>query len=386
MKLLCLNFAVLVLAAFVSLLPMAAQTPQASQASYPAMTPQQKYIGQYAEAAVAEMYRSGVPASITLAQGLLESGSGLSEMAVEGNNHFGIKCHNDWKGRTMYYDDDAKHECFRKYNTVAESYEDHSNFLRYKDRYKFLFDYETTDYKSWCHGLKAAGYATDPSYATKLIKIIEDYRLYEYDLLPEDWKSVESDEDHIKPGSGKVLLYPGKNDVGPSDDAKSMASQTEKKSRKDSKSGKKPRSKPEGKIPDSPLVMEQAEAYVPTKGTFTFDLSRAVLAKNKVPFVYSMEGETYASIADQYNLFLKEILRFNDLENNEELLPGTIVYIQKKRSATEKGLNMHIVESDTETLRAIAQRYGVTVKSLMKNNGFTSPSTPLHESDRLLLR
>lgn len=358
-----------------------------------AQTAQQNYIDKYAEAAVAEMYRSGVPASITLAQGLLESGSGLSEMAREGNNHFGIKCHNDWKGKTMYYDDDAKHECFRKYNSVAESYEDHSNFLRYKDRYKFLFDYETTDYKSWCYGLKTAGYATDPSYATKLIKIIEDYRLYEYDTV-----KVEE----IKKGSGKVVLYPGKKDEEKKETAKETSPKEEKTVSKESKGTKgspKAEKKQAGskmtkvtfaqseeKIPESPLQMEQAEAYKPAKGTFSFDISRAVLAKNKVPFVYAMEGESYASIAEDYNLFLKEILRFNDLDAPEELLPGTVVFLQKKRSSTAKGLNMHIVESNGESLRSIAQRYGVTVKSLMKNNGFTSPDTPLYESDRILLR
>lgn len=342
-----------------------------------AQTAQQNYIDKYAEAAVAEMYRSGVPASITLAQGLLESGAGLSEMAREGNNHFGIKCHNDWKGKTMYYDDDAKHECFRKYSSVAESYEDHSNFLRYKDRYKFLFDYETTDYKSWCYGLKTAGYATDPSYASKLIKIIEDYRLYEYDSMP-----VEE----IRKGSGKVVLYPGKKEADKTvKEEKKPASKTEKKPA----SGKMTKvtfAKGEEKIPESPLQMEQAEAYKPARGTFSFDISRAVYAKNKVPFVYAMEGESYASIAEEYNLFLKEILRFNDLTSVSDLLPGTVVYLQKKKSSTEKGLNMHIVENNGETLRLIAQRYGVTVKSLMKNNGFTSPDTPLYESDRILLR
>ena len=147
-------------------------------------SPQEIYIEQFATLAVEEMYRSGVPASITLAQGLLESRYGLSELAVKGNNHFGIKCHNNWNGKKIYYDDDAKGECFRKYPSPEQSYRDHSDFLRYRDRYKFLFDYNTTDYKSWANGLKKAGYATDPSYASKLIRIIEDYRLYEYDDKP----------------------------------------------------------------------------------------------------------------------------------------------------------------------------------------------------------
>ena len=145
-------------------------------------SPQEKYIAKYSATAVREMYRTGVPASITLAQGLLESRYGQSELASKGNNHFGIKCH-DWKGKTMKVDDDRRNECFRVYGSADESFRDHSDFLRYRDRYKFLFENELTDYKAWAHGLKKAGYATDPQYASKLIKIIEDYNLSQYDRM-----------------------------------------------------------------------------------------------------------------------------------------------------------------------------------------------------------
>lgn len=144
-------------------------------------SPQQEYIGKYSSIAVSEMKRTGVPASITLAQGLIESGAGLSSLAVKGNNHFGIKCHNDWKGKRMYHDDDEKGECFRVYPTPEHSFRDHSDFLRYKDRYKGLFELNPSDYKAWAKGLKAAGYATDPSYPSKLIKVIEDFQLYRFD-------------------------------------------------------------------------------------------------------------------------------------------------------------------------------------------------------------
>ena len=155
-----------------------------------AQSPIEKYIAQWAPTAVREMYRSGVPASITLAQGILESRYGLSTLAADGNNHFGIKCHKDWTGKKQYHDDDAKGECFRVCDTVDEAFRDYSDFLRYRDRYKFLFDLETTDYKSWAYGLKKAGYATDPGYPGKLIKYIEDYKLYEYDTMPLDQTSV----------------------------------------------------------------------------------------------------------------------------------------------------------------------------------------------------
>lgn len=140
----------------------------------------QNYINQYKDLAIEQMLRYRIPASITLAQGLLESGAGRSELARKGNNHFGIKCH-DWKGRTTYHDDDLNNECFRAYDNAYESYEDHSKFLSAKPRYSALFKLKTTDYKGWAHGLKAAGYATNPVYAQKLIEIIEVYRLYEFD-------------------------------------------------------------------------------------------------------------------------------------------------------------------------------------------------------------
>ena len=222
-------------------------------------SPQEIYIEQFATLAVEEMYRSGVPASITLAQGLLESRYGLSELAVKGNNHFGIKCHNNWNGKKIYYDDDAKGECFRKYPSPEQSYRDHSDFLRYRDRYKFLFDYNTTDYKSWANGLKKAGYATDPSYASKLIRIIEDYRLYEYDDKPASF------------------------------------AKSDRKSRKESK---RVTVKVPEVLPPSPTEIEQTEALTEAqRQDFHFSISREVYKRNGVPFVKAMEGESYASIA-----------------------------------------------------------------------------------------
>ena len=144
-------------------------------------SPQEIYIEKYSSLAVEEMYRSGIPASITLAQGLLESGNGRSELALKSNNHFGIKCHNNWEGKKVYFDDDEKGECFRKYPKPEDSYRDHSDFLRFRARYRFLFDYPVTDYKAWAFGLKKAGYATDPEYPSKLIRLIEEYELHQFD-------------------------------------------------------------------------------------------------------------------------------------------------------------------------------------------------------------
>ena len=141
------------------------------------------YIRKYAPIAVKEMHEYKIPASITLAQGILESGKGRSQLALKSNNHFGIKCHTGWKGERVYHDDDEKGECFRKYVYPETSYNDHSLFLTQRKRYAFLFDYNIYNYKKWAYGLRKAGYATDKKYPVKLLKIIKDYKLYEFDKV-----------------------------------------------------------------------------------------------------------------------------------------------------------------------------------------------------------
>ena len=143
------------------------------------------YIQKYARIAVREMHAYKIPASITLAQGILESGSGGSELALKSNNHFGIKCHTGWTGQRVYHDDDAKGECFRKYVYTETSYRDHSLFLSQRRRYAFLFEYDTKDYKKWAYGLRKAGYATDKKYPEKLLKFIKQYELYKFDKVEE---------------------------------------------------------------------------------------------------------------------------------------------------------------------------------------------------------
>lgn len=176
------------------------------------------YIAAYADMAVAEMHRSGVPASITLSQGLLESGAGASTLATEGNNHFGIKCHKDWQGETMLRDDDEAGECFRVYPSAADSFADHSRFLL-RSRYAPLFELDPTDYAGWARGLKSCGYATDPNYAVRLIAIIERYGLYRYDRGAEEAAALDADfiasqlqsRHAINRASGRyfVIAWPG---------------------------------------------------------------------------------------------------------------------------------------------------------------------------------
>ncbi len=159
-----------------------------------ALNPYEQYIETYHQMAIEQQKRHGIPASITLAQGLLESRAGQSTLASIGNNHFGIKCHSEWRGDTLLRNDDDANECFRAYNSPAESFDDHSRFLK-KKRYQRLFEIPVTDYTEWAKGLRACGYATDPNYATRLITIIERYGLYRYDSDSE--QAIEDDSDFI---------------------------------------------------------------------------------------------------------------------------------------------------------------------------------------------
>ena len=171
----------------------------------------QQYIDQYKDIAIEQMQRYKIPASITLAQGLFESGAGKSELTLRGNNHFGIKC-NGWTGRKTYHDDDRSNECFRAYDSAYDSYEDHSRFLASNTRYRSLFNLSITDYKGWAKGLKAAGYATNPQYAHKLIEIIQLYKLYQYDNAKGYDKFMsQRTKDHQVQGALHVIRIFNKN-------------------------------------------------------------------------------------------------------------------------------------------------------------------------------
>ena len=164
------------------------------------------YIRTYAPIAVHEMHQYKIPASITLAQGILESGKGKSKLALKSKNHFGIKCHSKWTGERVYHDDDEKGECFRKYKFVATSYNDHSLFLSQRGRYAFLFDYNIKNYKKWAYGLRKAGYATDRKYPSKLLKIIEDYHLYEFDNIKKSTYSEKFKEANHRKSSKRSKI------------------------------------------------------------------------------------------------------------------------------------------------------------------------------------
>lgn len=289
------------------------------------------YIRKYASIAVKEMKRTGVPASITLAQGILESNAGRSVLAVEGNNHFGVKCHSDWKGKTLYKPAEKGNECFRAYVTVEESFRDHSDFLRYQNRYKSLFELDKEDYKGWAYGLKKAGYATDPSYPQKLIRIIEEYNLTRFD-------------------KGVPVDVPAPLEI------------------------------------ETPKRIEDVADNTPYREFLDFSMAREIFVQNGVPFVYAREGETYDSLAKRYNLFRKEILKFNDLTAPLPLKDGEIVYLKAKKKQAAAGMDKYVIgEGERLNLRDVAQRYGVKLSSLEKLNPAIAFKT-LKEGDTVILR
>ena len=291
------------------------------------VNPYAVYIENYSALAISEMQRTGVPASITLAQGLLESNAGRSAMAQKARNHFGIKCHRDWTGKTMNFKAETPSECFRVYPRVEDSFKDHSDFLRYQNRYKALFDLDKTDYKGWARGLKAAGYATDPKYPAKLIKLIEEYELYRFD------------------SDVKIEV-------------------------------------------EAPSIVETPKPVTSyrTREIFRIQLTRKVFEQNGVPFVYAIEGDSYRSIAKLFGMFTDEILRDNDLSREVPLEGGEIVYLHLKKKQAAKSVNKFIVGPGEEvTLRDIAQRYGVRMSSLQTMNGCDA-SAEFREGDTILLR
>lgn len=294
----------------------------------------EEYIAMYKDVAIAQMSSHGIPASITLAQGCLESGDGNSYLATEANNHFGIKCHTDWKGPSVYRMDDHDYkDCFRKYKKVQDSYDDHARFLRGRDRYAFLFDLKITDYKGWAYGLKKAGYATNPQYAQQLIKIIEDYKLFQYDTQ--------------------------------------LASRAVKE---------------KNLLPPSPSQLEALTQLKPSKNSpmYKYSLNRTLYSQNGVAYVIANAGDTYKQIGDEYHLFTREILGFNDLKKDTEIAPGTVVYIEKKKKKAQRHLDVHIAEAG-ETYRDISQRYAVRLRSIEKYNKISRNDAPT-EGEAVYLR
>ncbi len=281
----------------------------------------QEYIDRYKHIAVEHMSKFGIPASITMAQGILESDSGNSPLAAKSNNHFGIKCKSYWTGATVTHDDDEKGECFRAYSSVEQSYEDHALFLDSSSRYDFLFDYSSSDYKSWARGLKKAGYATAPDYADRVIKIIEDGDLY-----------ILDQEDGIE----KYIALHG------------------------------------GSVPP-------AGVFTPTQGagvdvnnyavTINGHKGYGVFRKNGVFFTFAKSGDTYKSIAQFFDISERRLRAYNDVPRKAVIEAGDVVYIAKKRSSWREGNAVHTVV-EGETMHSVAQDYAIRVSALRRLNKY----------------
>ncbi len=302
----------------------------------------QAYIDTYKELAIAEMLRVGVPASITLAQGVLESQYGESDLAKTSNNHFGIKCKTEWMGAKTYHDDDEKGECFRVYESVEKSYMDHSEFLKSRPHYAFLFKLDPTDYDGWAKGLKKAGYATSPTYPQQLLKVINDYNLQQYSLQ---------------------ALARQNNDV-PATNANTMVSNTIPPEIKNMSPIEK-----ETMVAKQPEKIEEATTQTvitikpATKKPTTYP--QGIFSINHVKVIYGTEGTSLLSLAEQYDIPLGKLLEFNDLSEMDVLDMDRLIFIERK---LKKGSTDFHTVATGETLHAICQAEGIRLDSLLEYN------------------
>jgi LysM repeat protein len=315
------------------------------------------YISSYKDVAVQEMHRTGIPASIKLAQGLLESDWGRSDLAKTANNHFGIKCGGKWTGGTFYKEDDDKdakgrliESCFRSFSSPTESYMAHSDFLSdpKKDyRYGFLFNYDSTDYKSWAKGLKKSGYATDPKYPKKLVQIIENYKLYKFDQQVKGKKLTNVKEPQKKEYIPERVSIPNNN--------------LEKPGKTKTYKRKEATSTVDIKHEDNSITRMPAK--------YVSRLKYGIDVINKCRKVTAKGGETLGELSRAIGLSVDELIAINEIyETKDEILaPGVFVYLEKKKRSFRGDFGFHVVRED-ETMQSIAQLYGIRVKSLYAKN------------------
>ncbi|HVZ25241.1 MAG TPA: glucosaminidase domain-containing protein [Sediminibacterium sp.] len=325
-----------------------------------------QYVDTYKGLAIEEMIRTGVPAAITLAQGILESQSGESELAKGSNNHFGIKCKTEWTGPKTYHDDDEKGECFRVYPDAAASYRDHSDFLRSRPNYAPLFHLDPADYTAWAEGLKKAGYATSPAYPQRLIKLIQDYHLQQYSLEA----IAQMHQQPPTPGTANkdttaiaTLVHPAGTSSSPQPGLAETPNEPA-----DSIPG-------EAATPGNPSPDDSARhpsAKYPD-GVFTINHARVLYAK---------AGTALLSLASQYDIPLNKLFAYNEMPPVDILPNDRLLYLEKK---DKKGADeTHTVRAG-ETLYQIAQDEGIRLESLLAYN-HCSENTPLKPGVSIRLR
>lgn len=330
-----------------------------------------EYISKYKEIAIKEMQRTGVPASITLAQGILESQNGESDLAKRSNNHFGIKCKPEWTGGKVYHDDDERGECFRSYENVEQSYMDHSDFLKNRPYYTFLFKLDPTDYEGWAKGLKKAGYATNPVYAQQLITLIQKYNLQEYTLIAlqrskEQQKEMFSYAKEEKPVVTPVVAAPGEHVA----DTNKPAGKTETTPVIGAVMIEGV--KEEALSPVTPVVFYDAASY--PGGPFSINSTKVILAK---------EGTSLLALANEFGISYKNLLEYNEMDESTDVLGfDQLIFLARKPKKGNKDL--HIVEKN-ETMEIIAQKEGVQLEALLSYNRIPKGRQPVR-GERIYLR
>ena len=312
------------------------------------------YIETYAQMAIQEMDRTGIPASIKIAQGILETDAGRSELVQQSNNHFGIKCKTSWTGEKVYHDDDASGECFRKYNSASDSYTDHSDYLKSQPRYAFLFNYDMNDYKSWAWGLKKAGYATNPIYAQTLIKYIETYNLKSLNEFSDDdssalssyFNSLETDLGALASLSIRGQLTESTNYSVDTDDSNTEVAE----------------------------IGNNSKFSESQKGIFSI---------NGLKVVFCKANQSLLSIAKKHHVHLSQLISWNELPKSTTLLKeDQLIFLQKKKKHAEK--DIHIVQRG-ESLYDISQKEGVRLESLSNLNDIDKDKR-LKNKERIILK
>jgi LysM repeat protein len=319
------------------------------------------YIQQYSEIAMQEMIRTGIPAAIKLAQGILESQSGESNLVKKSNNHFGIKCKPEWTGDRTYHDDDEKGECFRVYPNAEASYRDHSDFLRSRAHYHFLFSLNPADYEAWAYGLKKAGYATSPTYPQKLIKVIKDFNLDRFNALTAERPSNPEKTNSTVPTTSS-------NNHAAPNNIKQPALTT---------------STPVASVKDKDIPAENLSEDIETSPQIakneTTDSKKpipypsSVFAINQTKVIYATEGMSLLALANQFGITLSKIMEYNELNNIDILEQDQLIFLEKKQ---KKGATDYHIVKEGESFYSIAQEEGVRLENILQYNSFAAHSTP----------
>ncbi len=345
----------------------------------------QDYINTYKDLAISEMKRTGIPASITIAQGILETENGNSDLVRRSNNHFGIKCKNTWKGPSVSHDDDAPGECFRKYESAEDSYRDHSNFLKGSSRYAFLFELDPLDYKSWAHGLKKAGYATNPRYPAILIKNIETYNLQQFDRLDAGEPESRNEDIAVAVKTDKEI---SQQSIGANIKTQpvvvennSKSAEAEIKSLSAAEDSKLQHTVVDNKPPSKVVAQRVTKSFTnPAGNTESIKSGKALFNGLKAVFVPA--GTSLLAIATEFDMALAKLMEYNDMQVDGILEHDQWIFLEKKKKSGNR--DFHVTEQG-ETLYSISQVNAIQLQYLVQYNNLSEKAV-LKKGTKVLLR